>query len=653
MGCGFMRFIGCKKNLLHSIDEVISENLSLKKDALFCDIFSGTGSVAQYFKNKYRIYSNDSLYFSYVIQKATVENNIIPTFTKLKEIGIYEPLSFLEETQIITYDYNNNKYFIANNYSPHDNCKRMYFSNKNAVRIDFIRNTIESWRTQGLLEEYEYYYLLAALIYSVPSISNITGTYGAYLKTWDKRSCKNLELSRLEVYDNKNLNKAFNCDALELIDKIEGDILYIDPPYNERQYAPNYHLLETIALYDYPEIKGITGIRPYQKQKSPFCVKKKAAIALDQLISKANFNNIVMSYSTDGIIPIEQIETILKRHCISNTLKRYDIPYRSYKSKKDNQQHMLYEHVFFIKKCEDKQYTYFNKAIILNNKSVNKHKYIKSPTNYIGGKYKLLNQILPQFPKKVNTFVDLFAGGCNVGINANAGKVIFNDINSIIIDLFKCFHDTHINELLKQIDMIISEYSLSKTNEEGYKKLRHHYNQTHNLIELYTLSCYSFNYQFRFNNKHEYNNPFGKNRSQFSNNMRNNLIRFVEKLQNSNIEFTRCDFENFDISTLNYGDLIYCDPPYLITTGSYNDGNRGFKNWGEMEEKKLYNFLDKMDGEGIKFALSNVIEHKGKINEILIDWSKKYRLIEIQSDYSNSSYNTVGGTSKEVLIVNY
>lgn len=176
-----------------------------------------------------------------MIQKATVENNIIPTFTKLKEIGIYEPLSFLEETQIITYDYNNNKYFIANNYSPHDNCKRMYFSNKNAVRIDFIRNTIESWRTQGLLEEYEYYYLLAALIYSVPSISNITGTYGAYLKTWDKRSFKNLELSRLEVYDNKNLNKAFNCDALELIDKIEGDILYIDPPYNERQYAPNYH----------------------------------------------------------------------------------------------------------------------------------------------------------------------------------------------------------------------------------------------------------------------------------------------------------------------------------------------------------------------------------------------------------------------------
>lgn len=651
-----MRFIGCKKNLLSNIDAVISENIPYKKEAVFCDIFAGTGSVARYFKDKYRIFSNDSLYFSYVLQKATVENNITPTFSKLKEIGILDPISFLEETRIITYNYNDKKYFIADNYSPHDNCKRMYFTNKNAVRIDFIRNTIESWRKQNLLEDYEYYYLLAALIDSVPSISNITGTYGAYLKTWDKRSFKDLELSRLEVYDNKRSNKAFNRDALELIDELDGDILYIDPPYNERQYAPNYHLLETIAQYDYPEIKGITGIRPYQEQKSPFCIKGKAAEAFEQLISKANFNNIVMSYSTDGIVPIEQIEQILRKYCISDTFKRYDIPYRSYKSKKDNRQHTLYENIFFIKKFENKQYTFFNKTTSKKsnkNESTNKHKYIKSPTNYIGGKYKLLSQLLPQFPKNINTFVDLFAGGCNVGINVNADKVIFNDINSIIIDLFKLFQNTPIDELLAQIDSIINEYSLSKTNEKGYKKLREHYNHTHKLIDLYTLSCYSFNYQFRFNNKHEYNNPFGKNRSQFSNNMRSNLIRFVEKLQNSNVEFSKYDFENFDISALGYGDFIYCDPPYLITTGSYNDGNRGFKNWSDAEEQALYDFLDKINEQGIKFALSNVLEHKGKVNEFLKKWSKKYRIIDIKSDYSNSSYNTTGGTSKEVLIVNY
>lgn len=651
-----MRFIGCKNNLLSNIDAVIEENISYKADAVFCDIFSGTGSVARHFKDRYSVYSNDSLYFSYVLQKATVENNIKPTFSKLQEIGILDPLSFLEETRITTYDYSDQKYFITNNYSPHDNCKRMYFTNKNAVRIDFIRNTIESWKIQNLLEDYEYYYLLATLIDSVPSISNITGTYGAYLKKWDKRSFKDLELSRLEVYDNKRTNKAFNRDSLELIDELEGDIIYIDPPYNERQYAPNYHLLETIAQYDYPKIKGITGIRPYQNQKSQFCIKGKVAQAFEQLISKANFNNIVMSYSTDGIMPIELIEEILKKYCISDTFKRYDIPYRSYKSKKDNQHHTLYENIFFIKKFKPKQYTFFNETISNkpnNNKSTNRHKYIKSPTNYIGGKYKLLSQLLPLFPKNINTFVDLFAGGCNVGINVNADKVIFNDINSIIIDLFKYFRDTPIDELLTQIDSTIFDYSLSKTNENGFKKLREHYNQTRKLIDLYTLSCYSFNYQFRFNNKHEYNNPFGKNRSQFSNNMRSNLIRFVEKLQSSNVEFVKCDFENFDTSALSYGDLIYCDPPYLITTGSYNDGNRGFKNWNEAEEKALYAFLDRMDEQGIKFALSNVLEHKGKVNEFLQEWSRKYQTIDIKSDYSNSSYNTTNGTSKEVLIINY
>ena len=657
LGCDSMRFIGCKNNLLTHIDSVINENTSYNRNAVFCDIFSGTGAVARYFKDKYTVYSNDSLFFSFVLQKAMVENNITPSFEKLKSIGILDPFAFLEETRIITFDYSNPKYFIANNYSPHDDCNRMYFTNKNAVRIDFIRNTIEAWRSQKLLEEHEYYYLLASLIDSVPSVSNTTGTYGAYLKTWDKRSFKDLELSRFEVFDNKKANRSFNRDSLELIEELSGDIIYIDPPYNERQYAPNYHILETIAQYDYPQISGVTGMRPYQNQKSPFCVKSKVADAFEQLISKADFNNIVLSYSTDGILPTEQIEEILTKHCIGSTLKRYDIPYRSYKSKIDNRQHTLYENLFFIKKHEEKQYTFFNESTIdsVTNKKTKaaKKKFIKSPTNYIGGKYKLLGQLLPLFPKNINTFVDLFAGGCNVGINVNADKIIFNDINSIIIDLFKYFQETPINELLNQIDDIMEKYSLSKTNEEGFKQLREEYNQTRRLVDLYTLSCYSFNYQFRFNNNHEYNNPFGRNRSQFSKNMRENLIAFVDKLQNSNVEFTEFDFEEFDIAQLGYGDFVYCDPPYLITTGSYNDGNRGFKNWSEKEEKALYDFLDRLNDRGVRFALSNVLEHKGKTNAMLHKWAAKYRVIEIKSNYSNSSYNTANGSSREVLIVNY
>ena len=180
-----------------------------------------------------------------------------------------------------------------------------------------------------------------------------------------------------------------------------------------------------------------------------------------------------------------------------------------------------------------------------------------------------------------------------------------------------------------------------------------HYNETKDPIDLYTLTCYSFNYQFRFNNNKEYNNPFGRNRSQFSENMKKNLILFADKLKKMEIDFSAKEFDKIDIKELGQEDFIYCDPPYLITTGSYNDGNRGFKDWKEEEERKLYDFLDKANDKNIKFALSNVMEHKGTENKILEKWSKKYKTIYLENDYSNSSYNTKKGKSKEVLIINY
>ena len=273
--------------------------------------------------------------------------------------------------------------------------------------------------------------------------------------------------------------------------------------------------------------------------------------------------------------------------------------------------------------------------------------------NYIGGKYKLLPQILPYFPKYIGTFIDLFSGGCNVAINVNANKIICNDINKKIIELFETFKNTELSEILYQIKMRISEYNLSKENEDGFKEFRDYYNATQNPIDLYTLTCYSFNYQFRFNNDLEYNNPFGRNRSQFSENMEHNLISFVSKLQKSNIEFSSQDFTQIPLDSLTPEDFIYCDPPYFITTGTYNDGNRGFKDWKEEQEYALYDYLDNANKRGIKFALSNVIEHKGKTNETLLEWAKKYKIIDLNYNYSNSSYNTKKGESREVLIINY
>ena len=647
-----MRYIGSKINLLKNIENCISQNIHTKQNS-FCDIFSGTGVVARYFKPQYEIISNDALFFSYVLQKAYVENNEIPTFDKLQK-EIKDPFFFFFNTVLSETD----EKFISENYSPVGENKRMYFTEENARRIDFIRTTIEYWKTEKKLTEVEYYYLLASLIEAVPSVSNITGTYGAYLKKWDKRAFKKLELSRYEIENNGKKNYAYNEDVFDLERHISGDILYIDPPYNSRQYAPNYHVLETIARYDNPLLSGVTGMRPYENQKSVFCSKNEVNDAFEQLIKNADFSHIVMSYSSAGLMKADFIEKILKNNGISSTFTLQKIPYRKYKSKIYNESGVC-EYLFYIqKKSQGAVYTIPEENLLKGTSpsatyTFNKSKYIKSPLNYIGGKYKLLPQIMPYFPKDIGTFVDLFCGGCNVGINTNAKKIVFNDLNTILTDMFKVFKKMDLNELLSKIEGIISEWNLSMTNEKAFIDFRNHYNQTRDPIELYVLSCYSFNYQFRFNNNHEYNNPFGKSRSQFSETMKNHLIQFINKLKSCEVEFMSYDFVDFPIDDLTTNDFIYCDPPYLITTGSYNDGNRGFKNWSLDSDKKLYALLDKLNEQGIRFALSNVFSHKGESNGILIKWAKKYHVYHLNMTYSNSCYNTSRAGSDEVLVTNY
>ena len=242
---------------------------------------------------------------------------------------------------------------------------------------------------------------------------------------------------------------------------------------------------------------------------------------------------------------------------------------------------------------------------------------IASPMNYIGGKYKILPQILPLFPENIGTFVDLFCGGCNVGINVPAKKTVFNDNLSYLVDLYKQFNSLSINEILNHIETRIKQFNLSLTNKEGYLELRKLYNSEKNPLDLFVLTAYSFNHQIRFNNSHEFNNPFGKERSCFNEHMKNNLLRFLKELNSKNTEFTSKNFDEYDFSQLSYNDFVYCDPPYLITTGTYNDGKRGFTGWNEEHEKRLLQILDNLNEKNVYFALSNVLEHKGKENFIL------------------------------------
>lgn len=281
-------------------------------------------------------------------------------------------------------------------------------------------------------------------------------------------------------------------------------------------------------------------------------------------------------------------------------------------------------------------------------------KYYKSPMNYTGGKYKIIDQILPFFPGEINTFLDLFAGGCNVSANVLADKIVCNDINYHTIELYNSFLGVSPDVVLAHIDKRIEEFQLSKTNETGYSQFRRFYNETKHAWDLYTLMSFSFNYQLRFNTNHDYNNPFGKNRSSFNPSMRENLISFINVLNNKNIEFQSNDFNLIDFSSLKKGDFLYADPPYLITCGSYNDGKRGFKGWNDEDEIMLLKILDIINENNIKFALSNVLEHKGIKNDLLIEWSSKYHIHEINCNYDNCNYQKKApGKTREILITNY
>ena len=282
-----------------------------------------------------------------------------------------------------------------------------------------------------------------------------------------------------------------------------------------------------------------------------------------------------------------------------------------------------------------------------------KEELIKSPLNYTGGKYKLLPQILPYFPNDINTFVDLFAGGCNVGINIKANNIICNDINKVVIDLMHDWNRLNSEQALKILEQTINKYDLSKTNEEGFKSIRQDYNDGNKSWNIfYAMLTNAFNYQIRFSKQGNYNMPFGRNRSSFNPTLKKNFIKYIDKLNNINISFTNEDFRDLKMDSLNNNDFVYCDPPYLISCASYNEQD----GWNKDCEKDLLNLLDSLNNKGIKFALSNVLENKGKSNDILKDWCKKYNTIHLNNTYGNCNYHAKdksSNTTDEVLIINY
>lgn len=344
-----MRYIGGKSLLLDNIGQAIDENMDNVQSTI--DIFSGSGAVSQYLKRRgYRTYTNDYLYFSYSIQRGSTALNRRPSF---KALGIKNPIKFLNDLKLEDTDYRLEDCFIYNNYSPNEHCERMYFQNDNAIKIDIIRLTIESWHQKGQIDDDGYFYLLASLLLAVPYVSNITGVYAAYLKFWDVRTYNSLILKDPKeeglLFSNGRRNRSFNEDYHELL-RMRSDLLYADPPYNEREYLPNYHILETIAKYDYPVVHGVTGMRNYRDKKSLFCSKKTVARAFEELLAETQSRYVLISYNTEGLMSTQDLSELCRQYAVNNSFRLIETDYRRYKNKIPNNTPGLKEQLYFLQR---------------------------------------------------------------------------------------------------------------------------------------------------------------------------------------------------------------------------------------------------------------------------------------------------------------
>lgn len=250
------------------------------------------------------------------------------------------------------------------------------------------------------------------------------------------------------------------------------------------------------------------------------------------------------------------------------------------------------------------------------------------------------------YGQKINQFVDLFGGGFNVGVNISAEYVVYNDICRPIVRLLRFIKNSNIDSMLSEIDGYIRKYKLSKDNKDGYLKIRQDYNKGNTApLMLYTLLCCSFNNQVRFNRQGKFNMPFGER--SFNQSLREKFIIFTKRLHTMNCGFMNISFEQFDFSTLNSNDLVYCDPPYFNSFATYNE-NGG---WTRASEVLLLSLLDKLDTRGIHFALSNNLKYN---NTLLDKWKEKYHVHFLNANYSNCNYHKKNKSQdQEILVTNY
>ncbi len=631
------RYLGNKYKLLPFIRKVVESECADVQTVL--DVFAGTGAVASAFIDK-TVIVNDILYSNHLAHITWFSTEPCNTEKLETLISGYNALDRIEEQN-----------YMSENFSD------TYFSEEVCLKIGFIREDIETKYLIGEINTRERAILITSLLYAMDKIAATCGHYDAYRQGAEHNN--NLILEMPALFDNLSLdNQCYNTDANQLAGDIVCDLAYLDPPYNSRQYCDTYHLLENVAKWEKPTVKGIAKKMDRRRLKSDYCTNR-ATAAFEELIARLNCKYILLSYNntaetaderSNARISDDDIMRILSR---KGTVKVFSKSYKAFTTGKS--QNSRNEERLFL--C------------VVDNKTV------ASPLNYTGGKARLLSQIKPLFPNNISTMVDLFCGGGTVGANVSAIRYYYNDTMTPVVELLKTFSASDPDEFIALVDDVIREYCLSNSAENGYEfygcnssdglgnynrkpfaRLKKDFNQLSLKNQRYyamffVLIVFAFNNQIRFNSSGDFNLPVGKR--DFNKNVRSKLREFMIRLNKQAPVFSTVSFCDFDVSVLDKDSFVYCDPPYLISTATYNENGA----WTEDDERKLLSFLDQLNNKGIRFALSNVLTHKGKTNEILKQWAKErgHTVYHLDYNYKNSNYQgkNTDKPTKEALVVNY
>ncbi|WP_448222214.1 DNA adenine methylase [Gordonia iterans] len=584
-----------------------------------------------------------------------------------------------------------------------------YFSDANSRLIGHYRERIERWHADGAINERERAALIASLLYGMDRAAATVGHYDAFREGAATDARLVFGLPETEVF--KQTHRITRADANNLVRQHRWDLVYIDPPYNSRQYGDLYHVLDNVTDWKQGPVRFKARKMDRRHLKSDYCTVQ-AVAAFSDLIAALDTSTIVMSYNDTGARGNARSAARLTDDDILSAMRRrgrvevVDVPHREFTTGKSGIGDIVER--LFVCHVGDGAVVSFNDAGLVSSRARTSPgstsdlnstggssslvepgangvsagvetitpPLVRSPLNYTGNKKRLVGDIVPLLPvqsERHRRFVDVFGGSMTVGMNAGYGEVVFNDVQVDVVGLGEMFRDTAYADVVAGVESVVAEYGLSdsrahgygaygtnsssglgQVNKESYLRLRTDFNRmdpadSQRPFVFFTLVVFGFNNQIRYNRSGEFNMPVGKR--DFNSRVRRNLYDTVTRMHRLRPELWTLDFRDV-FGKLETTDLVYCDPPYLLGAAPYNEQNA----WTSDDETALLGELAGFADRGGTFGLSNVVSHKGSKHNQLTEWAAEHGFVVHALDYSyaNASYQRKRrDASREVLITNW